>query len=986
MRTFSTSVSEALAKKFGLNVTLFIGVEWSDGAEFFYCSEEFPGTKKALVSISGLETTKLVTGSGASQSVSVVLSDTEGDLTDILNTIDIHKRPAKVYMGFDNVPIDQSIALIEGEINSEMVWDEKARTLSFTILSKIEGRQFGFAVEDGLFEKVDQSVRSTPWPFRFGETCAYPAIKVRNGVQGILRLGQGVLDPTLDAKICQAQQIQCPLIEDPAADDAETGDTSGDGWLTKATAETKGLIYENPFSVNFSDIFGSAKLARPTNDDGETASTGLANPANGKPLIRDYECERAKFQTLCQLLRDRANQLVYVNDVLQIAGGEEFPQNRVVQIRIDDVIYTGVFVSESFTILSTNRLDTPTENVDCRAVTGPYLGYKQATERAPGNLVQCSQATNTYELRVIGGAGEAWRALEEMSDSSFKWLPSGSTVYLEDSSTEVHVASLIPGTVNGVFAYRTFADTRQLTELPTDYYQIVETDYGDLTAVEVHLIRSLESYPDEEWDDTIYVSFTSDIGPNPVDVIEWIIENYTDFTVDAANFATVKTYLTKYPCNYYHAVKENVLATVNQIAREARCALTITDNVVKLTYLPREPSAVKTFSENDLVNGTFRFKHSRTEELITSSSVTWQPWGASLLDVDEFTRRFTVEHNIEKYGYFGSEETYRTITDEQQALKTATFWSIRESNTWREVEFKTTLEHMNLELFDCVQLSISAFPSTKCVITGMTIDPSEGTVQFTAWTPILSGTQEKYFFAWPQSIANVPYPSNNYEVPRPHIVVTPPEGHPLYVETSDPAVAPTTGDRYPSDTDDVFPDTICQDMNDPELVDALAPIFNRIGWPTDLGIQATRADEVASNNPSFNFQEPDQNTVCGRPSLEACVWEVTVGYGTATNIALVENPGALGFNCGGIQPGGCKTFGQGQLCAFNGFFTWCKTFGSEAIAEAFAGVMNEQIRAAYCSWSVGNQGPLFVIGPIKKASDPSCVGMGNTEVGQGPGA
>lgn len=978
MRTFSTSVNSALAKKFGLNVKLFVGVKWTDDQEFFYSSETFTGAKKSLVQISGLETTKLVTGSGATQSVTITLSDTEGDLTDILNTVDIHKRPAKVYMGFDDVALQDSVALIEGEINSEMVWNDKARTLTFTILSAIEGRQFGFAIEDGLFEKVDRANRSTPWPFRFGETCAYPAIRVQNGISGILRIGQGVLDPTLDVKICQAQQIKCPLIRDPAV---TTSQPSSEENLTLAQNVFNARVATDPFSVGPDDDFGQ-RLARPTNINGGTSSTGLTDD-DDRPLIRDYECERGKFETLCQLLRDRANQLVFVLDTLSIIGGDEFPQGIQTQIRVDDVVYTGVFTGEEFAISSTNRLDQPTANVDCQNIIDPYLGYRETFEPTPANLAACSESTSVWELRVIGGAGDAWRALGDLDNSSFKWIPAGTDVHLESRSTQVHIASLVPGTVTGVFAYRTLGDTRQLTELPTDYYEIVTTDYGDLSAEEIWLVRPLSSYPDEDWNDTIYATFDSDVGPSPVDAIEWIIERYTDFTVDAANFAAVKTLLTNYPCNYYHGVKENVLATVNRIAREARCALTVTDNVVKLTYLPLEPSVDKTFTSADLVNGTFQFNLSRTEELITSNRVEWEPWGASVLQDDEFARSFTVENNVEKYGFFGTGEVYRTINNEPQALKTATFWSIRESNTWKEVKFQTTLEHMNLELFDCVQLTVPVFPTIKCIITGMNIDPTQGTVEFIAWTPILSGTTGEYFFAWPSDLPNVPYPLDNYEIDAPALVVTPPEDHPLYIANPDPIVAPTTGDRFPSDVDDEFPETVCQDMTQSDLIDAIEPIFNRIGFPTDTGQQATRADEVANDGPSFNFEPPEDIEVCGRPSFEDCVWEVTVGYATATLIAKVNNPGAMGFDCGGILPGACGTQDKGQACG-GPIFNRCKIFGSELMAQAYVGAIQGQIQSAYCSWRVGKQGPVYVIGPIKKDATgeaESCVGMGNTEAG-----
>jgi hypothetical protein len=983
MRQFSELVSDQLAKKHGLKVSLFIGVKWKDDAEVYYSGTEMTGTQKNLIDISGLETTTRIEGSGASQTVTVTLSDTDGALLGVLDTIDIHKRPAKVYLAFAGIPIDQAVTLIDGEINSDMVWDDRARTLTFTILSKIEGRLFGFAAEDGLFVDVDSDTRSTPWPFRFGETCAFPAVEIRNGVVGLLRIGQGVLDATLDAKICQAQSISCPLIDNPLAEANEPASEENPLLARQDWDENNVPGTDGPFVRQPTDSFGF-KLTTPLNANGESAGTGIINPNTEKPLIRDRECERNKFETLCQLYRDRANQLVYVNEAITILGGEQFPQLQPVTIRIDDVVYEGSFNGELFTITSTNRQDIPDGNIDCTNIDPLTQGYRDANESQPDNLTECQEPTKRFELRVVGGAGQAWRALGDIEDSSFKWLPSGSKVHLESTQTRVHIVSMITGTIDGVFAYRTFGDTRQLTEVPTDYYEVVTTNYGDLTVEEIHLERSLQSYT-EGWEEKLYVQFTSDVGPNPRDVIEWIVDNYTDFTIDTESFDAVEAYLTNYPCNFYHASKTNVLDVLNQIAYEARCALFITDNVVKLSYLPVEPAADVTMTGADIVAGSFEFHHTRTENLITSTNVTWQPWGTSILSQDSPIRDFTVENNVEKYGYFGRSEVYDTITNEDQALKTATFWSIRDSNTWRIVTFQTTLEHMNLELFDCIQLNRSGFPNTKCVVRAMSVEPNSGIVTLECWTPILSGSTTEYMWAWPSQQPVEPYPDNNFQVDPPIISISPPTDHPLWIDTNgNPVRPPTTGDRFPSDLDDVFPVTECQDMNDPLLIDAIEPIFGRIGFLDLTEDQAEHSDGIAANNPSVNFEESEENVVCGRNSLEDCVWEVNVQYGTATTIAKAGNTtGTQDSGCD-LVGGPCGAEHRGQRCGGPTFF-WCRTFGSDTMAQSFVDSINAQINAGFCSWTAGTTGPVGVIGPTKRAAEseagPACVGMGNTETG-----
>lgn len=1001
MRTLTESIKSEITKTRGVETHIIVGVQWTDGGEVFYSSHDVSGALKSVVSITDLDITQSIEGSGSSQNVTVTLSDTTGDLTSVLDSIDIHKRPAKIYLSFEGIPLDQSLVLIDGEINSDMSWNDSARTLTFSILSKIEGRLFGFAVEDGLFQKVDEAQRTTPWPFRFGDTCDYPAVQIQNGVKGFLRIGQGVVDPTLDAQICQAQQINCPNL--PPANQlsdvqTEDGDTDNQAYAVR-TANNQ--IQSDGFSFSTNTAFGrttqygyftvSTACGEQSNALSNTfepqlggGTPGVTCLQNNNDPVPDLACQRAKFTKLCQLLRDRANQLVYVNPTLLIANGEEFPQGREVTIRVGDVIYDGVFAGEVFTINGETRQDAP-ENPDCSTVPPVALGYRKVEEKEPSTLAECNTATSLgFELKVVGGAGEALRLLDEFESGEFKWLPAGTTVTLEEVSTKVHVVSMVPGIVTSVSAYRTFGDIRLLAEVPTDYYVVVDTDYGDLTVSEIWLDRELSAYRDENWDDTVYASYDSSVT-NPADVIQWIVERYTDFTVDAASFAAVKTLLTKYPCNFYHASKTNVIDVMNKIAYEARCALSITDNVVKITYLSKEPDSIRTLTTADIVANTFQIDHTRTEDLATSSQVEWRPVGAPAVSTDVAERSFTVEHNVQKYGYFGQQSVYDTINNEPQALKTATFWSIRTSNTWRLVKFSTTIEHSDLEVFDCVTLDIAPFPTGKVVITSSSFNVSNRTIDFEAWTPILSGTTSEYIWAWPAAQPSaIPYPDNNFDIPAPAISITPPSFHPLFVDTQgNQPVAVTAGDRFPSDIDDTLWVTDCDTNIDPLIIDTIEPQFNRIDF-IDLQSAAVSADNTSAANANGgggggSADTPKETRACGSVTFApGCLYEVLIQYSIATTIAPAIGEG---FDDCDVQPGACNISATGARCGGGSFF-WCRTFGSASMATSFAQMIASQIDMNYCSWTVGQQGPVDVIGPTKVKADSAggeCEDVGDVE-------
>jgi len=95
--------------------------------------------------------------------------------------------------------------------------------------------------------------------------------------------------------------------------------------------------------------------------------------------------------------------------------------------------------------------------------------------------------------------------------------------------------------------------------VPAEWYTIYETDYDGYTVTEIGMAKPLSqrsevvTNPDgthrvepSKWSDELYVTVTSSVGPNPVDIITWLINKYTSLSIDSASFNHVRTHLTKY--------------------------------------------------------------------------------------------------------------------------------------------------------------------------------------------------------------------------------------------------------------------------------------------------------------------------------------------------------------------------------------------------------------------------------------------------------
>jgi hypothetical protein len=384
------------------------------------------------------------------------------------------------------------------------------------------------------------------------------------------------------------------------------------------------------------------------------------------------------------------------------------------------------------------------------------------------------------------------------------------------------------------------------------------------------------------------------------------------------------------------------------VAYQARCAVYIRDNVVYMVYLSTEPTSVRTLTESDILPNSFRITHTQTEDLATRHNIKWSDGEAGVYKTDPTNFEFTLKHNVPKYGIFDKDVDYYTLNILELVEKSATFWMIRNSNTWKEIEFETPLKHLNLDVFDAITINIGQFTTTKVVITESRFNLDSNTISFKAWTPIRSGEGSEYLWAWPsQQTGNLthPVPGDEDELGDAYDqTVIPPVGHPLRgAYDPDTAVLNTQGDRFPSDLDDTLPTLTCKLATGFEVADAMEPVFDPFEPLAEENF-ADRQDGLdAGNRDGGSTDDAESKNACGDlgPGNDGCVYEVTVVYVTPWAITTRDaagNPASPG--CYG--PCGCT--GQGRSC-YGPQHAFCHSFGSLWAANSFAESKRRQ--AAY---------------------------------------
>jgi hypothetical protein len=527
---------------------------------------------------------------------------------------------------------------------------------------------------------------------------------------------------------------------------------------------------------------------------------------------------------------------------------------------------------------------------------------------------------------MVGGPKDSWAYYDEMEASNFFWAAPGSEVYMESESEILYIASLLPGTVDGVAAFRTGVNgNRYLTEVPESYYEVFETDYQGYQVVEIGLNKALTLYNDQ-WEDQIYVSFTSSVGPNPCDIIEWLINKYTDLTIDSASFASVHTALTNYPNNFYLTTRPDVYELIRDIAYQSRCSVHVQNDVMFIKYLAVEPTAVRTLDESDILSRSFVEELSETEDVYTTHNIEWRKAGAAVSSLTEVDHKLILKYNVDKYGTVEEDWDYYTYNIYSLVLKSATFWLIRKANSWKKVKFQTSIKHMDLDVGDCVTLDVGQFgDAVKVIIESMKMNPDTYTVEFTCWTPVRSGETEAYYWAWPSLQAahqTWPLAGDNNGGGGYNFEVRPPEGHLLLGGAHrDDQLIITSGDLHPSDLDDTMPVVECElsdylNFNEkpPEIV------------AKEIAQSAARAN-IENNmsgggNPGGGDDERLETPVCGESGI-SCNYKVTIFWVKPEAIQKFGGGGP----CGCPSPGGGTCYGPS--------WTTCHTFGSPWMAHAF---------------------------------------------------
>lgn len=799
MRNLSVAALAKIAQEKGVEPVLILEIQWAGSATaIYYADKDIPGFAAGKITEVGeLDEIVQVSGGGKSEQIRVTLDDTDGALKEIFDTIDVHKKSARVWQWFAGIDIADKFLVFKGQINSPVVWNEGERTLEVAIVNRIEDVEVGFSAEEGQFLFLPDELIGAPWPLCFGTVVNVPALKAVPANSGTLASGVGIKDFTLKRRIGLAEKITCP-----------------------------------------SNIVGWGKLV-PVEGAGYLAT----------PIYQaDLNCVRTRCTEIERMKLALKEQTSYEYPTITVFGGAKFAQGVTLTLNINGGFFTGYFGAggdpETFTI--TSRLhpkndgnngvleDSEEERTIRTECEKAVQGAVNKANPGQGNPDDDGHAWWWTDPRYLGksppsqtiGARSSritWENYRAAQAANFFWASGGASVRLASNAEIVYIANILPSTIQRVAAWRTVDGNRFLLTVPEQYYTIRQTDFNGYLVMEIVMTEPLSLRGRDTgggWEDDIYVTMTSSVGPNTVDIIRWFIETYTDYAIDEDSFDACEATVENYPMHFPLLSRRNLITVLQEIATQARCALWQKDDTFYIRYLSETPTPVDTIDEDDIIPKTLQISLSSTEDVVTKLVAKWKKDYA-------LPRQNTLilRHNVKDYGTHEKTFDYYCFNILQLVRKTATYWTIRKSNAWKRVKFSTPLTKLNLESFDAVTLSLPKLASVPVIgiVEKATYNSKENVIDFECWTPVLAGTNVPYDYAFPADInEQALFPrieerrigkAGSGNAPN-FTVIAPPE-HPL--RPQDPQTGGSInldddederedfGDKNPSDTGDVKP-------------------------------------------------------------------------------------------------------------------------------------------------------------------------------------
>jgi hypothetical protein len=584
------------------------------------------------------------------------------------------------------------------------------------------------------------------------------------------------------------------------------------------------------------------------------------------------------------------NQSLYDVKNIPIANGSLFHQGVEVEIEINRAHYTGIFNGNNFTVISRRGPDESVPRAPDGSIAPGYTKYvnliggtQYRADNDPSQQPSTSQGgsggvtiPSGFGVSGVGGGGgvtgiggggqklefgmpaDYWAcnppyfftvanrlsdaATPHVAGKSF-FANAGASVKPGADYTLRYILSITPGVqVLYVSARVSVGAYKVLSIIPPQYYSLGTINFpnsnpalGGITATIATFFQPMSSIEDADWENEIYATLSSSIGPNVVDILTYIIQTYTTFGIDYTSFNHVRSLIEGYPAGFALMRKKGVISLLKEIAWQACCAVWLADGIFYIRFLQEQGDVIDTITEDDIEQKTMEITTTATEDLTTKFIATWKA-DQSISQNSEII----LQYNVAIYGLIEHTYDFYIYNVPACVVKNATFWLLRLANVWKKLKCKAFLTKLRLETQDNILIHFSrdyiADGDVIGTVEKSTFDSANFSIDFLIWTPVRLGEMTPYPFAYPVGVSTTFF-------------------YPTVAEVASGQFGPA-----------VATGSLSNPYNGPTVNFAAGLLFKAVNGPKIYDPVATQANAMAIYNQAKSTQQANQGTSASGPA------------------------------------------------------------------------------------------------------------------------
>lgn len=757
-------------------------------------------SKDKMVNVGAISVSRRDDHTGTIGTCSITLDDSDGYIKDLTNHFQLEGTNSQLDQMFDDVPNDWAVLLL-GKI-TDINWSEGSRTVSFTIESETFSEELGFQPSLDDDPDLNPDAVDVAWPLVFGMPTHVPTVHARHRPEGFLQSFVWLNSDVYTAQVTSpTAKTNAQLINEVIAGTANTKVTVEKvelvDWCTEfsytfneeSNVQTQ---VENKIYVRGGELFPQDETIQIEIDgvifEGSFSENVFtvtrANCEKYVNLICDSRVSDSDYNnpSVCWIRSTTAKIVNCHCYLFNPAGRPIF--NRCIRQEGQKCWFSRPFISSTgkkFTVTELNRF--------LSVYSIERFGLKDFTDLSGAK----TSLTEEFEAMYAQGHGKGLfmsyaymlRQIQNHIDKAKFWSAYEETkVHLWNSDEkEVYICNLIPSTkIQAVYGFRRDENNRRIfIPVPSIYYtKFLNYSIDGFNTTALTFDTLLSNIEGQGWEDEIYVTLESSIGPNISDVIRWILLTYTECTIDATSFANVKARLQGFPVNFAILGKEDALRVAQSIAWESRCALSVINNVAILYYVAGFPTPVFTLNSGNIEEKSLSIQYSQMNDITTRYELEWKDSyrprpERAFLDSKrrhklDNIHKFVLSKNTFLYGVQPETRKFLTYNSREYVYQSAAFWLNRKSNSWTKIKLNTFLQGILLLPFDAVWLNISEQDffiayDCLCVVESASYNPVDKTTTLELIVPIRQSYSipDSNFWINKESVPAITNPSLSYK-------------------------------------------------------------------------------------------------------------------------------------------------------------------------------------------------------------------------------